>query len=111
VSSCYRLNTTTERIHHSDMTWQKRTTRRWNVQILMMDESTASVDLDTDVLIQRVVRSEFQHCTVLTIAHRLNTIIDSDKVIVMDAGVVAEYDVPYKLLQVHPPSRSVAPVA
>jgi ATP-binding cassette, subfamily C (CFTR/MRP), member 4 len=77
----------------------------------MMDEATASVDLDTDVLIQRVVRSEFQHCTVLTIAHRLNTIMDSDKVLVMDAGVAAEYDVPHKLLQVSPPFLSVTPVA
>jgi ATP-binding cassette, subfamily C (CFTR/MRP), member 1 len=68
-------------------------------RILMMDEATASVDLDTDVLIQKVVRTEFADCTVLTIAHRLNTIMDSDKVLVMDAGYAAEYDVPHKLLQ------------
>ena len=73
---------------------------RGAAQILMMDEATASVDLDTDVLIQSVVRSEFSDCTVLTIAHRLNTIMDADKVLVMDAGYAAEYDVPHKLLQV-----------
>lgn len=79
--------------------------RSWvcaSVQILMMDEATASVDLDTDVLIQSVVRSEFAECTVLTIAHRLNTIMDADKVLVMDAGYAAEYDVPHKLLQARP---------
>ena len=85
------------------------------VQILMMDEATASVDLDTDVLIQKVVRSEFKHCTVLTIAHRLNTIMDADKVLVMDAGRAAEYDSPAALLDVRffasVCTRSVAGVA
>ena len=71
-----------------------------HLQILMMDEATASVDLDTDVLIQKVVRTEFAHCTVLTIAHRLNTIMDADQVLVMDQGTAAEFDVPHVLLQV-----------
>ena len=66
----------------------------------MMDEATASVDLDTDVLIQKVVRTEFKHCTVLTIAHRLNTIMDADRVLVMDQGIAAEFDQPHVLLQV-----------
>lgn len=69
-------------------------------QILMMDEATASVDLETDALIQRVIRDKFAHCTVLTIAHRLNTVMDSDKVLVMDAGRAAEFDRPHNLLQV-----------
>lgn len=69
----------------------------------MMDEATASVDVDTDQLIQKVIREKFGHCTVLTIAHRLNTIMDSDKVLVMDNGDAAEFDTPVKLLQVGPP--------
>lgn len=50
-------------------------------------------------MIQATIRRQFSECTVLTIAHRLNTIMDSDKVLVMDAGHVAEFDHPFKLLQ------------
>ena len=69
----------------------------------MMDEATASVDLETDALIQQVIRDRFANCTVLTIAHRLNTIMDSDQVLVMDAGRAAEFDAPHTLLQVRAP--------
>ena len=79
----------------------------------MMDEATASVDADTDQLIQKVIRDKFRHCTVLTIAHRLNTIMDSDMVLVMDNGDAAEFDSPHKLLQVcnalTPPLRAPNP--
>ena len=63
-----------------------------NRSILCIDEATASVDFETDHFIQRTIRSEFAHVTVLTIAHRINTIYDYDRVLVMDSGRVAEYD-------------------
>ncbi|XP_048505790.1 probable multidrug resistance-associated protein lethal(2)03659 [Athalia rosae] len=68
-------------------------------QILIMDEATANVDPQTDVFIQETIRKKFVDCTVLTIAHRLNTIMDSDRVLVMDAGTVLEFDHPHLLLQ------------
>lgn len=64
-----------------------------------MDEATANVDFSTDRRIQETIRSKFQDCTVITIAHRLNTIIDYDKVLVMDKGTVVEFDKPNVLLQ------------
>ncbi|XP_032385885.1 multidrug resistance-associated protein 4 isoform X2 [Etheostoma spectabile] len=67
--------------------------------ILIIDEATANVDPRTDSLIQKTIRDKFQECTVLTIAHRLNTIIDSDRILVLDAGRIQEYDEPYVLLQ------------
>lgn len=53
----------------------------------------------TDALIQKTIREKFLHCTVLTVAHRLNTIMDSDKVMVMEAGTLIEFDHPHILLQ------------
>ncbi|KRF85630.1 multidrug resistance-associated protein 1 isoform X15 [Drosophila virilis] len=67
-------------------------------KVLVLDEATAAVDLETDDLIQKTIRSEFRECTVLTIAHRLNTILDSDKVIVLDKGQITEFDAPSALL-------------
>ncbi|KAF4398458.1 hypothetical protein G4B88_025437 [Cannabis sativa] len=67
-------------------------------KVLVLDEATSAVDVKTDALIQKTIREEFKSCTMLIIAHRLNTIIDSDRVLVLDAGQVLEYDSPEELL-------------
>ena len=67
-------------------------------KVLILDEATASIDNETDKKIQSLVRERFKDSTVLTIAHRLNTIYDSDRVLVMDSGQVIEYDAPQTLL-------------
>ncbi|XP_052753897.1 ATP-binding cassette sub-family C member 4-like [Galleria mellonella] len=67
-------------------------------KVLVMDEATANVDPQTDALIQKTIRNVFTSCTVITIAHRLNTIMDSDRVLVMDKGLAVEFDYPYILL-------------
>ena len=68
-------------------------------RMIVMDEPTASVDPTTDAQIQSVIKSEFSGVTMLTIAHRLNTVIDSDRIIVMDHGRVMENGAPAELLQ------------
>ncbi|KAF9934044.1 hypothetical protein FBU30_003554 [Linnemannia zychae] len=70
-----------------------------NTRVLCLDEATAAIDVETDNAIQRALRREFQDCTVLTIAHRINTIMDSDKILVLEQGRVAEFDTPANLLQ------------
>ncbi|KAL3741423.1 hypothetical protein ACJRO7_016978 [Eucalyptus globulus] len=67
-------------------------------KILVLDEATAAVDVRTDALIQKTIREEFNDCTMLIIAHRLNTIIDTDRILLLDAGQVAEHDTPENLL-------------
>ncbi|KAH9796198.1 ABC transporter C family member 2 [Citrus sinensis] len=67
-------------------------------KILVLDEATAAVDVRTDALIQRTIREEFKSCSMLIIAHRLNTIIDCDRILVLDAGQVLEHDTPEALL-------------
>jgi ATP-binding cassette subfamily C (CFTR/MRP) protein 1 len=67
-------------------------------KIIVLDEATAAVDIETDQLIQTTIRKEFKDCTIITIAHRLNTILDYDRVLVMDRGQVAQYDSPQAFL-------------
>ena len=67
-------------------------------RVIIMDEPTANIDSQTDEHIQRVIRTEFEGITMLTVAHRLNTVIGCDKMIVMDAGIVAEMGSPIELL-------------
>ncbi|KAJ6132369.1 hypothetical protein N7471_007584 [Penicillium samsonianum] len=68
--------------------------------ILVLDEATAAVDVETDALLQRTLRSSiFSDRTIITIAHRINTIIDSDRIIVLDKGRVAEFDTPAELIK------------
>ncbi|CAG2102975.1 unnamed protein product [Medioppia subpectinata] len=70
-----------------------------DTKILVLDEATAACDLETDSLIQSTIRDEFTGSTVLTIAHRLNTVLDYNRVIVLDKGVIVETDSPNNLLQ------------
>ncbi|OTF75322.1 ABC transporter-like protein, partial [Euroglyphus maynei] len=67
-------------------------------KILIMDEATAGIDPATDQLIQETIRYEFQHCTVLTIAHRLKTILSYDRILVFDQGKIIEFDTPEALM-------------
>ncbi|XP_033225035.1 multidrug resistance-associated protein 4-like isoform X2 [Belonocnema kinseyi] len=68
-------------------------------KILILDEATANVDSQTDKLIQKTIRRRFEGCTVFIIAHRLNTVMDCDKFIVMDSGFMVEFGHPYELLR------------
>ncbi|ORZ28328.1 multi drug resistance-associated protein MRP [Lobosporangium transversale] len=68
-------------------------------KILILDEATAAVDVETDELIQKTIRKEFKDRTILTIAHRIKTIMDSDKILVLEKGRVEEYESPRTLLQ------------
>ncbi|KAM0052069.1 putative ABC-type xenobiotic transporter [Helianthus debilis subsp. tardiflorus] len=67
-------------------------------KILVLDEATAAVDVRTDDLIQKTIRKEFKSCTMLIIAHRLNTIIDCNRILVLESGQIVEYDTPERLI-------------
>ncbi|GJP59749.1 hypothetical protein CLOP_g15118 [Closterium sp. NIES-67] len=67
-------------------------------RILVLDEATASVDSATDAIIQRTIKENFARATVITVAHRIPSVIDSDKVLVLEAGRVEEFDSPVRLL-------------
>ncbi|KAK6454593.1 uncharacterized protein RJT20DRAFT_130772 [Scheffersomyces xylosifermentans] len=68
-----------------------------NSKILILDEATSSVDFETDSKIQSTIASEFKHCTILCIAHRLKTILHYDRIVVMDQGQIVEKGVPWTL--------------
>ncbi|CAH0722547.1 unnamed protein product, partial [Brenthis ino] len=68
-------------------------------RLLVLDEATANVDPNTDALIQKSIRKHFSNCTVVTVAHRLHTVADSDRVVVMEAGQIVECGHPHELLQ------------
>lgn len=68
-------------------------------KIVILDEATANIDIETEQTIQKLINEEFKGCTMLTIAHRLQTIIKSNKVLVMSYGKVAEYDSPQELMK------------
>ena len=60
------------------------------LQILLLDEATSAIDTETDSLVQQTIREAFKDCTLLTIAHRLNTILDSNRIMVLDQGMVSK---------------------
>ncbi|CAH8355413.1 unnamed protein product [Eruca vesicaria subsp. sativa] len=68
-------------------------------RILFLDEATASVDSQTDAMIQKIIREDFSSCTIISIAHRIPTVMDCDRVLVIDAGKSKEYDSPVRLLE------------
>lgn len=68
-------------------------------KILFMDEATASIDSQTDSIVQKIIREDFSKCTIISIAHRITTVMDCDRVLVMDAGRVKEFDAPSRLLE------------
>merc|ERR1712226_1612208 len=68
-------------------------------KIVLLDEATANIDIETEQMVQKLINEEFKDCTMLTIAHRLQTIIKSDKVMVISYGKVAEFDKPKKLMK------------
>ncbi|EFA77180.1 ABC transporter C family protein [Heterostelium album PN500] len=81
----------------TECVWQRALIRK--SKIIALDESTAAVDLETDAVIQKNIREEFKDSTVITIAHRLNTIIDYDKIVLMSEGRVKQVGKPSELIE------------
>merc|ERR1719392_647117 len=68
-------------------------------KLLILDEATSSMDVETDTRITELVKSEFSSCSVLTIAHRLSTVLSGDKICVMEKGRIVEEDSPTELIK------------
>ena len=68
-------------------------------KIILLDEATANIDFQTDQLIQEYLKTKFKDCIIISVAHRLLTIADYDKIIVMNNGTIAEIGSPYELLR------------
>lgn len=79
-----------------------------DTRVLCLDEATANVDPENDARIQRTIRVEFASCTVLTIAHRLHTVVDADRIMVLEAGQLKQFDAPQRLLQIEGPFQAMA---
>lgn len=83
----------------SKLFWKVSNAPILNTKLEIIDVNFENCATRTDEMIQRTIREKFADSTVITIAHRLYTVIDSDRVLVMDAGVAVEFDEPYVLLQ------------
>jgi ABC-type multidrug transport system fused ATPase/permease subunit len=68
-------------------------------KIVLVDEATASIDFQSDALLQKVIKKHLSECTIITIAHRIDTILSSDRVLVLDRGQILELDAPQQLLK------------
>jgi ATP-binding cassette subfamily C (CFTR/MRP) protein 1 len=68
-------------------------------KVVLVDEATASIDFKSDEMLQKVIRDQFAACTVITIAHRITTILSSDRILVLDKGHILELDSPSNLLK------------
>lgn len=83
-----------------DIMWHTVVSLMMLISLVVLDEATAAVDIETDALLQATLRSDmFKQRTIITIAHRINTILDSDRIVVLDHGSVAEFDSPSALVR------------